>query len=65
MADVDWRAVRTMMLLADRVVRGLGGELQVIITDHASFAGEEWFDEALVEDWHTGTKLVPEHWPTR
>jgi Protein of unknown function (DUF3732) len=52
-----------MMLLSDRVVGALEGELQVIITDHASFAGEDWFDNALVEDWHTGTKLVPEDWP--
>jgi DNA repair exonuclease SbcCD ATPase subunit len=64
-ADVDWEAVRTMMLLADRVVRDLGGELQVMITDHASFATEDWFDDALVEDWHTGTKLVPADWPER
>lgn len=63
--DVDWDAVRTMMRLADRVVRDAGGELQVLITDHASFAGEDWFDAALVEDWHTGTKLVPEDWPER
>lgn len=65
MADVDWKAVRAMMLLSDRVVGALEGEFQVIITDHASFAGEDWFDNALVEDWHTGTKLVPEDWPQR
>jgi Protein of unknown function (DUF3732) len=63
MADVDWEAVRAMMLRADHVVSALDGQLQVIITDHASFAGEDWFDKALVEDWHTGTKLVPEDWP--
>lgn len=61
-ADVDWQTVRQMMLLADRVVRQLDGQLQVIITDHASFAGEAWFDQALVEDWHTGKKLVPDVW---
>jgi Protein of unknown function (DUF3732) len=65
MADVDWQAVRAMMRLADRVVRNLDGDLQVIITDHASFSGEQWYDEALVEDWHGGTKLVPEDWPER
>jgi hypothetical protein len=46
------------------VIRDWAGE-QAIITDHASFAGEAWFDNALVEDWHTGTKLVPEDWPER
>lgn len=63
--DVDWQAVRAMMRLADRVVGTLDGSLQVIITDHATFAGEDWFDAALVEDWHTGTKLVPPNWPER
>jgi Protein of unknown function (DUF3732) len=62
-ADVDWQAVRTMMRLADRVASGLCGALQIIMTDHATFAGEDWFDAALVEDWHTGTKLVPAGWP--
>ena len=62
-ADVDWQAVRAMMVLADRVATDLDGLLQVVITDHAAFAGEDWFDAALVEDWHTGTKLVPPDWP--
>lgn len=62
-ADVDWQAVRAMMRLADRVANSLDGSLQVIITDHATFAGEQWFDDALVEDWHTGIKLVPDSWP--
>lgn len=60
--DVDWQAVRAMMCLADRVAKSLGGSLQVVVTDHATFAGEQWFDDALVEDWHTGLKLVPENW---
>jgi hypothetical protein len=63
--DVDWAAVRAMFVLVDAVVRDLGGGLQVLITDHASFAGEQWFDDALVEDWHVGTKLVPDAWPQR
>lgn len=61
--DVDWNAVRDMMRLADRVAGDLDGALQVLITDHATFPGEGWFDDALVEDWHTGTRLVPEDWP--
>ena len=61
-ADVDWQAVRAMMCLTDQVANSLGGALQVLITDHATFAGEQWFDDALVEDWHTGIKLVPENW---
>lgn len=63
--DVDWQAVRAMMVLADREAADLDGLLQVIITDHATFTGEEWFDAALVEDWHTGTKLVPPDWPDK
>jgi hypothetical protein len=62
-SDVDWDAVKRTFLLVDEVVRSLKGALQVIVTDHAMFAGEEWFNEALVEDWHDGTKLVPDDWP--
>lgn len=63
--DVDWDAVKHMFMLADEVAQHLEGALQVIITDHAMFAGEKWFDDALVEDWHEGTKLVPDDWPER
>jgi hypothetical protein len=63
--DVDWQAVKTMFTLVDRVVNEENGALQAVITDHASFAGDPWYDEALVEDWHTGTKLVPDDWPTK
>lgn len=63
--DVDWEEVKRMFLLTEEAVQGAGGEFQAFITDHASFPGESWYDEALVEDWHSGEKLVPEHWPER
>jgi hypothetical protein len=61
--DVDWEEVKRMFLLTERTVEESGGSFQALITDHASFPGEEWYEEALVEDWHSGQKLVPADWP--
>ena len=61
--DVDWQAVKHYFELARDVVARLDGELQVLITDHAMYEGEKWFDDALVADWHHGERLVPEEWP--
>lgn len=63
--DVDWEEVKRMFLVTEKTVREAGGAFQALITDHASFAGEAWYDDALVEDWHSGKKLVPEDWPER
>jgi hypothetical protein len=62
--DVDWLTVKQLFELTQRVVNDLEGALQVLITDHASYKGEDWYDDALVADWHDGEKLVPEDWPT-
>jgi len=36
--------------------------LQVIITEHAEL-DDAWYQEAIVERWRSGVKLVPEDWP--
>jgi len=61
--DVDWLAVKQLFELAQKVVSDLDGELQVLITDHATYEGEPWYDDALVADWHHGERLVPDDWP--
>jgi hypothetical protein len=45
------------------VAAELGPELQIIVTDHANL-NPQWFQEAIVEEWRGGTKLVPRDWPT-
>jgi hypothetical protein len=62
--DEDRQAVRRLFLLIFEVVEKLGGGLQVIITDHADL-GDSWFQEAVVEKWRGGNKLVPQDWLTR
>jgi hypothetical protein len=62
-AGVDWQAVKRFFDLTRDVVVDLGGALQVVITDHAGYSGEEWFERARVATWRGGERLVPDDWP--
>jgi hypothetical protein len=44
------------------VVEQLRGSLQVIVLDHADFKNEAWFQDAVVERWRSGDKLIPATW---
>lgn len=57
----DWWKVRDMYKLIDDVVERLGGKFQIIVTDHANI-NEPWFQDAVVERWREGKKLVPVEW---
>lgn len=63
--DEDCRAVRKIFELLGKVIESTGGNLQVIVLDHAP--REVWGDlkkVTLSEDWRTsGRKLVPVNWP--
>jgi hypothetical protein len=71
--DVDWerrsnveggedrQAVKRMYRLAYDVVQQLGGDFQIIITDHANI-DEEWFQESIIERWREGQALIPNEW---
>jgi hypothetical protein len=63
-ADVDWLAVKQLFDLTRDVVEMLHGQLQVLITDHAAYEGEDWYDGALIANWHDGDRLVPDDWPS-
>ena len=56
--DADWAAVRRQFDLLHRVVESLGGQLQIIVTDHANLA-EDWFQRAVVENWRPGRAPLP------
>ncbi len=43
------------------IVNELSPKLQIIITDHANF-GDEYFQNAIVEEWRNEKKLVPVEW---
>jgi hypothetical protein len=36
-------------------------ELQIIVPDHANLP-DDWFQEAVVENWRGGLALVPRDW---
>jgi hypothetical protein len=62
--DDDVAAVRKVFELLGDVVARSNGRLQAVVLDHApdSVWGEIPL-VGLVEDWHSGTKLVPTDWP--
>lgn len=59
----DRQKVRSMYRLAYDVVQLLGGQFQVIVTDHANI-NEPWFQDCVVERWREGRKLIPPEWDT-
>ncbi|GAA2529805.1 MULTISPECIES: DUF3732 domain-containing protein [Streptomyces] len=63
--DADWAAVTSYFKLLHDVVEEGNGGLQIIVCDHANLP-EEWFQEAIVENWrpHDGRRraLIPVDW---
>lgn len=57
----DRQKVERMYQLAYDVVQRLGGQFQVIVTDHANI-NQQWFQECVIERWREGVKLVPTDW---
>ena len=57
----DREKVKGMYRLAHEFVEDLGGQFQVIITDHANI-NESWFQDRVVERWREGRKLIPPEW---
>ena len=58
----DWQSVSRMFRFVFDVVEGIAPGFQVVITEHANIS-EKWFQEAIVEQWLGGRKLVPDDWP--
>jgi cell division septum initiation protein DivIVA len=58
----DRQAIRRMLRLVYSVVSTLTPKFQVIITEHADIL-EHWYQDAVVERWRGGRKLVPDDWP--
>jgi len=58
----DRHAVSRMFRFVFDVVQAITPGFQVLITEHADI-NEEWFQEAVVERWRGGLKLVPDDWP--
>ena len=58
----DRHAVSRMFRLVFDIVEGITPGFQVVITEHADIS-EDWYQQAVVEKWRGGLKLVPEDWP--
>jgi hypothetical protein len=57
----DRQKVEHMYRLAYDVVQMLGGQFQIIVTDHANI-NQQWFQDCVVERWREGVMLVPPEW---
>ncbi|UWF48376.1 DUF3732 domain-containing protein [Pseudomonas sp. N3-W] len=64
-SDEDRRAVKKMFEWLFKVVEvELGGDLQIIVTDHADIE-EDWYQSAIADvKWRGDTALIPKHWYT-
>ena len=60
--DIDWKMVEKMYDFIYNQVQLLSGKLQVIVVDHANLENNENFMSSVLEDWHKGTKLIPDDW---
>jgi len=59
--DVDSQEVRTIYKFIFDRIKELHPDMQVIIVDHADI-NEKYFQDAVIEKWWDGTKLVPTDW---
>jgi hypothetical protein len=63
LGDSDRTAVLRLFELMAKVAKELAPRLQVIVMDHADLK-QPWFEEAVVERWRGGKKLIPTTWIT-
>ena len=59
--DADWEAVRRQFVLLRDVVAQLNSELQIVVCDHANLS-EQWFQDAVIDNWRNGVALIPADW---
>lgn len=57
----DLAAVEQLFQLINEIVQDLTPHLQVIVCDHVSLP-VPWFQQAVVQDWRGGHKLIPQSW---
>ena len=61
LTDKDRVAVHDLFELMHKIGGEIEGDFQLIVLDHAHI-DEDWFEDAIVEEWRHGTALVPEEW---
>jgi len=61
--DDDRTAVSALFKLMDDGCHEIAHGFQLIVLDHAHM-DEDWFENAIIEEWRQDRALVPEAWPT-
>jgi hypothetical protein len=61
LSDEDQTAVFQLFKLIADAATELAPELQIIVMDHADLK-QDWFQDAVVERWRKGRKLIPQSW---
>lgn len=61
LADEDKTAVQRLFRLISDAAGELAPNLQIIVMDHADLK-RDWFEDAVVERWRRGEKLIPQSW---
>jgi hypothetical protein len=59
--DADRAAVQSIFELLANVATLLDDRLQIIVCDHANLP-DAWFQEAVIENWRDGHRLIPDDW---
>lgn len=59
--DKDRRAVAALFELMHLACQEINEPFQVIVLDHAHLR-DEWFENAIIEEWRGGNALVPRDW---
>lgn len=59
--NTDKEEVNNLYQFIFNRIKELDNKFQVIIVDHANLANEE-FQDAIIEKWWDGKKLIPESW---
>jgi hypothetical protein len=60
--DDDRTAVQALFKLMSVACEEIGREFQLIVLDHAHLK-DEWFEDAIIQEWRGTSALVPYDWP--
>lgn len=61
--DADRRAVAALFELMNKACHEIDEPFQLIVLDHAHL-GQDWFENAIIEEWRGNNALVPRDWPS-
>ena len=59
--DADRRAVQSLFRLMVNAAADIGEGFQLIVLDHAHL-DDDWFEDAIVEEWRGDRALIPPEW---